>query len=336
MKRFALLLAAVILIVARPTMAETTPGRMKGGEIYSLPSWFKPSFMDFRSEVDEARQQGRHVMAFLHLDECPYCARMLKENFVSGDNRDFMEKHFDVIGVNIQGNLEVTWIDGATYTERTLARRLGAFATPTIVFLDPDGNKVLQLVGYRDPRTLRHALEYVQGKSYGNQTFAAYLAARDQPPVYALRAHPRFTEVVDFKGYDKPLAILFEDRHCADCARFHDKTLSRLDVMEEMGKYLFVRLDSESNRQIVDLKGATTTPAQWAKDLKLSYRPAVVLFNEGREIYRIDWQLYQLHFREALRYVSGGHYKQFGSLSQYKTAYRAELLKSGVDIDFAE
>ncbi len=336
MKRIALLLAALVLIVAGAAAADTTPGKLKGGEIYSLPPWFKASFLDFRSDVEEARQQGKHVMVFLHLDECPYCARMLKENFVSGENQAFMQKHFDVIGVNIQGSLEVTWIDGATYSERALARRLETFATPTIVFLDPNGNKVLQLVGYRDPRALRHALEYVQSRSYGSQPFAAYLAARDRPPIYTFHSHPQFSEITDFQGYSKPLAILFEDRHCADCERFHDRTLNRPDVAEEMRKFLFVRLDAESNRPIVDLQGTTTTPAQWVKSLGLSYRPAVVLFNEGREIYRVDWQLYHFHFVEALRYVSGAHYKQFDTLSQYRATYRAELLKKGIDIDFAE
>ncbi len=336
MHRFTILLAALILTVAGPAAADTTPGRLKGGEIYSLPSWFKSSFLDFRADVDEARQKGKHVMAFLHLDECPYCSRMLKESFAGGENREFMQKHFDVIGINIQGSLDVTWIDGATYTERALSRRLETFATPTIVFLDPDARKVLQLVGYRDPQTLRLALEYVQGKHYGSEPFAAWLAARNQPPVYALRSHPQFSAVTDFNGYTRPLAILFEDRRCADCARFHDRTLYRPDVMEETAKYLFVRLDADSEQPIVDPQGAMTTPAQWAKALKLSYRPAMVLFNEGREIYRIDWQLYHLHLREALRYVSGAHYRQFDTLSQYRAAYRAELMKKGIDVDFAE
>jgi len=336
MKRIALALAALVLIVAGTAAADPTPGKLKGGEIYALPPWFKASFLDFRSDVEEARQQGKHVMVFLHLDECPYCARMLKENFVNGENREFMEKHFDVIGINIQGSLEVTWIDGATYSERALARHLETFATPTIVFLDSNGNKALQLVGYRDPRALRHALDYVQSKSYSGLSFDAYLAARDRPPTYTFRDHAQFSNVTDFKGYSKPLAILFEDRHCADCARFHEKTLNRPDVAEEMRKFLFVRLDAESNRPIVDLQGATTTPAQWAKSLGLSYRPAVVLFNEGREIYRVDWQLYHFHFIEALRYVSGAHYRQFDTLSKYRAASRAELLKKGIDIDFAE
>ncbi|MBK5102707.1 MAG: thioredoxin fold domain-containing protein [Burkholderiales bacterium] len=244
--------------------ADTRPGRVTGGIAYTLPSWFKASFLDFRADVEEARGQGKQVMVFLHLDECPYCARMLAENFDSGANREFVQKHFDVIAVNVQGSLSLNWTDGATYTEKTLARHLKTIATPTIVFLDQDGGNVLQLTGYRDPAAFRLALEFVQSKSYRKQSFAAYLSTRKKAVVYSLRDH----------------------------ARFHDTTLNRPDVAEEMKKFLFVRFDAESDTPIVGLDGSSTTPARWVKALNLSYRPGVVLFDEGREIYRIDARLY--------------------------------------------
>ena len=103
-----------------------------------------------------------------------------------------------------------------------------------------------------------------------------------------------------------------------------------------MKAFLFVRLDIDSNRKIVDLDGKTLTPAQWADALKLTHRPAVVLFNEGREIYRMDSLLYHFHFKEALRYTSGGYYKRYQSASSYNAARRDELLKQGVDIDYSE
>jgi thioredoxin-related protein len=324
------------MAVGGPAGAETAPGQMKGGVDYSLPPWFKSSFLHFKDDIEEARQQGRHVMVFLHLDQCPYCARTLRENFVSGDNRDFIQTHFDVIAVNIRGGADVTWIDGVTYSERALAGKLKVFATPTIVFLGLDGKQVLQLTGYRDPRALRHALEYVQGKHYRNQSYTTYLAARDKPAVYALRSHPQFAATTNFKGYMKPLAILFEDRQCAECARFHDRTLNHPDVLAELKKFHVVRLDTGSSRPVVTPDGKTTTPGEWAKALDLSYRPAVMLFNEGREIFRVDGRLYHFHFKETLRYVSGGHYRQYDDISKYNAARRDELLKQGIDIDYAE
>ncbi len=336
MRSIRLVAAALLLAFTAAAGAQTAPGKMTGGVKYSLPAWFKVGFLDFKHDVDEARAKGKHVMAFMHLDECPYCERMLAENFVKGDNQAFMQKHFDVIGINIRGDLDVAWIDGKSYNERTLAQQLKVIATPTVVFLDLDGNKVLQLNGYREPQAFRYALEYVQGKHYAKQPFAEYVAARARPAVYALRDHPQFAKVTDFKGYQKPLAILFEDPACADCARFHDKTLAHPDVQAEMKKFLFVRLDTSSSQPVVDVSGRTTTAGEWAKSLGLTYRPSMVLYDGGKPVFLMDTRLYHFHFKEALRYVSGGWYKQYPVKSQYSAARREELLRQGVTIDYSE
>lgn len=336
MRAFLLLFAALLLAPAAPAGAQGAPGRLTGGVAYTLPQWFKPSFLDFKDDVAEAAKQGRHVMVFVHLDECPYCAKMLAENFVSGENHDFMRKHFDVIAINVRGGLDVTWVDGVRYTERSLTRHLKVFGTPTLVFLGQDGSIALQLSGYRDPRALRDALAFVQSRGYLGGSFPAYLEKRGGATVYALRDHPQFAGVSNFKDYRKPLAILWEDRLCADCARFHDRTLKHSDVVAEMKKLLFVRLDAGSSEPIVDLAGNATAPAQWVKALGLNYRPGLVLYDEGREIFRVDSRLYHFHLKETLRYVSGGHYKRFATISEYNATRRAELLKQGVTIDYAE
>ncbi|MCC6533885.1 MAG: thioredoxin fold domain-containing protein [Burkholderiales bacterium] len=160
------LMLALMLALAAPAYAADAPAARTRGVPYTLPHWFKASFLDFRDELRDARNRKRHVMVFLHLDECPYCERMLRENFTAGDNRRFMEQHFDVIAVNVRGDLDLVWSDGAAYTERTLARHLNAFATPTLVFLGHDGKVVLKLTGYRDQRALRESLEYVQSERY--------------------------------------------------------------------------------------------------------------------------------------------------------------------------
>lgn len=61
-----------------------------------------------------------------------------------------------------------------------------------------------------------------------------------------------------------------------------------------------------------------------------------MLFDEGREIFRIDGQLYHFHFEEALRYVSGDHHRRYPNISAYSAARREELLQQGIDIDYTE
>lgn len=191
MKLLSILFAALALAFTGASAADPAPGKATVGEAYSLPPWFKMSFLDFPAEVAQAREQGKHVMVFMHLDNCPYCARMLRDNFVSGDNRQFMEKHFDVIAVNVEGSLEVRWTDGRTYTEKALARLVKTVGTPTIVFLNANGDRVLQLTGYRDPREFRRALEYVQSKSYTSRPFARDVSRGEENEAYALRDRPR-------------------------------------------------------------------------------------------------------------------------------------------------
>jgi thioredoxin-related protein len=160
----AFLFAAFVLALAFQASAQTTAERK--GEPYMLPQWFKPSFLDFREDVAEARAEKRHVMVFFHLDDCSWCAKMLKESFESGDNRAFMEKHLDVVAVNMRGAQEAFWTDGSRHTERSLAQHLKVRGTPTLLFLGPDGAIALRLDGYRDPNALREALELVQRGDY--------------------------------------------------------------------------------------------------------------------------------------------------------------------------
>ena len=338
MKKLMLLLCAVLLAIGGPALAETPTGRITGGIAHSLPEWFKLSFLNFKDDIDEARQAGRQILVFMDLDDCPYCARTLKENFSQGDNRRYIQKNFNVIALNIRGDREVTWIDGATYTEQDLAMKLKILGTPALVFIDPEDGKILQLNGYRTPPTLRYALEYVHNREYRNQSLSAFTEKKQkqQVPVYTLRDNPLFEKVTDFAHYQKPLVVIFEDRDCADCAGFHGKVLNHPDVQAELKKFRVVRLDDYAETPIVDISGTRSTPRAWAASLGLTYRPGVVLFNEGKEVARIQGRFYHFHFKEMLRFVSGRYYQRYDRFGTYLADRQQNLLQRGVNVDLGE
>jgi len=336
MKKLTLLLCMALLTINGLALAETPPGRMTGGKAHVFPDWFKPSFLNFKEEADEARRTGRHILVFMDLNNCPYCARTLDENFHQGDNMEYIKKNFDVIAINIRGQGEVTWIDQAAYTEQALALKLKVFATPTLVFIAPDGKKVLQLNGYRTPPTLRHALEYVHNKEYRKQSLSNYVEKKQKSPVYTLRDNPRFEKVTDFARYQKPLAVIFEDKNCTDCAGFHEKVLNHPDVIAELKPFRLVRLDAYAETPIVDISGKRTTPRAWAASLGMTYRPGVVLFNEGKEAGRVEGRFYHFHFKEMLRFVSEKYYKQYDRFGAYLNDRQSNLLQDGVNINFGE
>jgi thioredoxin-related protein len=335
MKKILLLCCINLFLATGPALAEPAPGRVTGGRAHDMPGWFKSSFLNFKEDVDEARQAGKHVLIFFDLNDCPYCTRVLDENFRQGENMEFTRKHFDVIAINLRGAQEVTWLDGSTMTEQALAQKLKVFGTPYLAFLSPEGNQVLQLNGYRTPTDVRHALEFVQTRAYRQQTLAAYIEKK-QAPVYTLRDHPRFEKLTDLSAIRKPLAVIFEDRRCTDCVGFHEKVLNHPDVLAEMKSLRVVRLDAQAETPFTDIAGTRTTPKAWATALKLNSRPAVIMFDEGREIQRMDGRLYHFHFKELLRYVSGQHYKQHPRFGAYLDVRQPEILKQGTNIDFGE
>ena len=49
---------AMSLAVAQPAGQASDPDKPTKGVAYTLPQWFKPSFLDFRQDVAEARKQG--------------------------------------------------------------------------------------------------------------------------------------------------------------------------------------------------------------------------------------------------------------------------------------
>ena len=78
-----------------------------------------------------------------------------------------------------------------------------------------------------------------------------------------------------------------------------------------------------------------TTTEDRAKDINLDYRPGTLLLDAGQEITRADGRLYHFHYKEFLRYVSGGFYQQYPTYLIYLGIRQRQLLDAGVDIDFS-
>ena len=319
-----------------PAFAADTPtrGKIVGGVLHPPPDWFKESFLEIAEDVDEATEAGRHVMLFFELNGCPYCDRMLTESFETDPNSSYIQSNFDVIAVNIQGDREIAFNEEISVTEKKLGEILKVYSTPAILFLNEDNETVVRVNGYRAPERFRQVLEYVATRAYQNTELADYLQAKLDRDVYRLRDNALFSVVSDLSSVEGPLMLVFEDGSCYDCNQFHDGILADPRVREEITAFTVVRLDADSTEAIIDIYGRETTPAALAREYEMIYRPGVLLFDEGNLLRRHDSLTFAHHFKESLRYVGGGHYRDtdYRSYSEQRTE---ALLQAGETIDLA-
>ncbi len=324
------------LLVALISTAALATGKVTGGIQSHHPEWFKESFLDIAEDVGEAAEADKHVILFMYLNGCPYCNKMIEENFKHSLDTDLIREHFEVIAINIKGDREVAFNEEVTVTEKQLADLVQVNYTPTTVFLNQENQVVLKLNGYRSVEKFGQALRYVQQKKYTEMKLADYIEQQQAPVHYQLRDHPLFTVMEDLSQVEGPLALLFEDSSCDACDALHDGHLKNPAITGVLEKMTVVRLDAASEAPLIDVEGRQTTARAYAKSLGLTYRPGIVLFDKGREIRRIDGLLYSYHFEEVLRYVAERHYQRYpDDFYKYLGARTQQLLDRGVNIDLS-
>jgi thioredoxin-related protein len=141
------LLLALLLAAALPAQAQ------------EVPEWFAETLLDVREEVADAAKEGKRLMLYFWLAGCPYCEQMTRVTFRDPVVVERLKRGFVPVGVNVRGDRDIAWTDGATLSEKQLTATLKVRGTPTIVFFDGKGAIASRLVGYVAPAEFARALD---------------------------------------------------------------------------------------------------------------------------------------------------------------------------------
>jgi thioredoxin-related protein len=196
---------------------------------------------------------------------------------------------------------------------------------------------VVRVNGYRNKDDFKYILEFVQGKYYEQMSLTQYLEKITKETLYTFIENKMFKDLKDLSKIKTPLAVIFEDGSCTQCDYFHNRLLKDKDVLKEFKNFTIVRLNANSDEQIIDVDGNKTTAKEWVKKINLDYRPGILLYDNKKLISTVDALLYPFHFKELLRYVGEKHYKKYPkSYLDYLRVRQSELLKQGININLAE
>lgn len=321
-------------------LAISAPARGQEGHPHaeSLPAWFSETFLDLREDAAEAARAKKRLLVYFGQDGCPYCRELLQTNFSQKRIEDKTRRHFTAIAINIWGDREVTAANGKAMTEKEFAKSLGVQFTPTVLFLDERGETVARLNGYYPPHRFEAVLDYVAGRMEKKRTLAEHLRLaapeaaspdlHEQPfflgPPYDLRR----------KAGAKPLAVLFETRHCAGCDELHKEGFRRPEMRDLLARFDVVRLPLFGQDRVVAPDGRSTTAGAWASQLGLAYSPSIVFFgSDGREAFRVEAYLRPFHLASSFEYVSSGAYRREPEFQRFLQGKAERLRERGEKVE---
>ncbi|MEY2689432.1 MAG: hypothetical protein RL375_3631, partial [Pseudomonadota bacterium] len=238
-----------------------------------IPAWFTEGFLDFREEAAAAAAQGKQLLVYVGQDGCPYCRELMVNNFARQDIVDKTRANFVAIALNLWGDRETTWVDGRIMTEKQLAKALKVQFTPTVLFIAADGRIVTRLNGYQPPKRFAAVLDYVAGRLEARQPLGDYLASRAD-----LRDEARatLTDEAFFvkppldltrRAGGRPLAVLFETRHCQPCDEMHDLGFKRAEVQAQLRRFDVARLALTDAVTLTTPTGRRVAANAWAREL---------------------------------------------------------------------
>jgi thioredoxin-related protein len=318
-------------------------GSYEGAIETEYPDWFKTSFLELEEDVLEAREAGKRLMLVFHQDGCPYCNALIERNLAQKDIEQTIRDNFDVIEINIWGDLEVTDMDGAQFTEKSFARQLKVQFTPTILFYDEAGQFALRLNGYYPPDKFRVALDYVVGRHDKKQTFNDYLAEHHRPvgETSTTEARPYITggaaDLGRLAREDKPLLLLFEQSDCSNCRRLNDEVFSLDETAEYLSGFNVVRLNMWGKGQTTGPDNQETTERELAKSLGVMYAPTLVFYaSEGtdkQEVIRSESWFKRFHTQSMMDYVLSDQWKEESNFQRYISARAETMREAGVDVN---
>ena len=315
-------------------------GEFLGAMPTEYPDWFKDSFLEFADDIEEATEEGKRLAIVFHQDGCPYCNLLVERNLAQHDIERLMKEKFDVVAINMWGARELVSVGGKTYTERDFSAALRVQYTPTILFFNEQGKLALRLNGYLNPPEFKRALNYVAEKQETKMSYANYVASnRVATANTELNKQPFFEESsLDFKlpetGYDKPLAVFFEQTNCPNCDYLHKQALNDTDTLDVVKQFKNVQLDMWSDTMITTPEGDKISAKDWANKLSVNYAPSIVLFDkQGKEVIRSEAMFKAFHTQSVFDYVLSEAYKDEPSFQKY-ISHRADAIReTGKTVD---
>ncbi len=121
-----------------------------------------------------AGTSGKKILLDVYAPWCGWCRKMQAEVYTEPALQEYLHAHFEIARVDLSVDDDTLRYLGYTVSSAELAAGLGATATPTTVFLEPDGAYITRLPGFHEAGDFLQVLRFIATNAYRTQTFEDY------------------------------------------------------------------------------------------------------------------------------------------------------------------
>ena len=120
-----------------------------------------------------AQENDKKIFVFGQADWCHYCQKMKNEVFNQQETVKLLNKHFYPVELTVDSDEEIVF-NGETYTMSHLSGMLGIEQTPTLFFVQPDGEFIAQQPGFMPPDIFNQMITYIGADIYKEKKFPEF------------------------------------------------------------------------------------------------------------------------------------------------------------------
>ncbi len=295
------------------------------------PEWFiNNPFLELNEDLATARSTGKQGLMVVYSTEgCSYCGLFIKKSLGDPEIAATVNKHFGAVGLEIFDDATLVGPQGQETTVKEFAKKEGVMFSPSIIFYNNEGERVLRITGYQSPERFKTSLQYIVGKHYETQTMAEYVqsvskntgSTESSAPLRqdTLFSKPPYLLQRNVIAASEPLLVIFETTGCEECDVFHNKVLSNNLVRESLKNYEVVRLDSRDNKSVIlTPDGKRISPATWYKQHGFSRTPALLFMDEkGQLAIATDNLVLKQRMMNSINYVNERAYLKGWSYQRF-------------------
>jgi thioredoxin-related protein len=135
-------------------------------------------FVGFDAGLKAARASGKPIFLYFGRYGCAWCDHTNKKTFSDAALKTLYTENYVLVYVDAESGKRLTLPSGERITEAELGVRLQAFATPLFVYMTPQGDKIMQIPGFKTVQDFRDYDRYVRGGHYKQKTLLEFLGGK--------------------------------------------------------------------------------------------------------------------------------------------------------------